>query len=190
MREISSQAWIEAGFDALALGGIEGVRIEVLAQTLGVTKGGFYRRFKDRRALLDEMLVAWVHERIEVIERQLALGDAKPEERLQEVVRLFAERLNPVGLDIELAFRQWARSDAGAAAAVEQVDRARLAATERVYAAMGLEPADARSRAVLFYGFLFGQGLLFLDLAPAARAALITGCVESLTAGKLRDPGG
>ena len=33
--------------------GVEGVRVEVLAKNLGVTKGGFYRRFRDRAALLD-----------------------------------------------------------------------------------------------------------------------------------------
>ena len=40
--------WIEAGFAELARSGVEGVRVEVLAKNLGVTKGGFYRRFRDR----------------------------------------------------------------------------------------------------------------------------------------------
>ena len=35
------------------------MRIEPLARTLGVTKGGFYRHFKDRQSLLEEMLDAW-----------------------------------------------------------------------------------------------------------------------------------
>ena len=48
--------WIEAGLAEMARHGIEGVRVEVLAKNLGVTKGGFYRRFKDRAALLDGML--------------------------------------------------------------------------------------------------------------------------------------
>ena len=39
--------------------GVEGVRVEVLAKNLGVTKGGFYRRFRDRAALLDAMLQNW-----------------------------------------------------------------------------------------------------------------------------------
>ena len=48
--------WIEAALAALARGGIEQVRVEVLAKDLGVTKGGFYRRFADRRALLAAIL--------------------------------------------------------------------------------------------------------------------------------------
>jgi Bacterial regulatory proteins, tetR family. len=42
--------WIEEGLRALAAGGPDAVRVEVLAQALGVTKGGFYGQFADRRA--------------------------------------------------------------------------------------------------------------------------------------------
>jgi len=38
------EVWIKAGFAELARSGVEGVRVEVLAKNLGVTKGGFYRR--------------------------------------------------------------------------------------------------------------------------------------------------
>ena len=63
-------AWIEEGLRALAAGGPGAVRIEPLAQALGVTKGGFYWHFDDRRALLDEMLDTWERVSIdEVIER-------------------------------------------------------------------------------------------------------------------------
>src|ERR671931_16228 len=63
-------SWIEEGLRALGVGGPDAVRIETLAQALGVTKGGFYWHFEDRRALLEEMLDTW--ERVvieEVIER-------------------------------------------------------------------------------------------------------------------------
>ena len=35
------------------------MRVEALAARLGVSKGGFYWHFADRRALLDEMLDTW-----------------------------------------------------------------------------------------------------------------------------------
>jgi AcrR family transcriptional regulator len=34
--------WIDEGLRALAAGGPDAVRIEALAQALGVTRGGFY----------------------------------------------------------------------------------------------------------------------------------------------------
>src|SRR5580658_9384706 len=51
--------WIEHGLRALAAGGPEAVRIESLAEGLGVTRGSFYWHFRDRQALLEEMLDRW-----------------------------------------------------------------------------------------------------------------------------------
>ena len=173
--------WIEAALKQIGRSGIEGVRVEVLAESLGITKGGFYRRFKDRRALLDAMLETWRRGRIAAIEQQTELGDEEPRERLRSLIRLYSERLNPEGIAIELAIRQWARSDAAAVAAVESVDDTRLRRVTRLYQAIGLAADEARARAVLVYSFIFGQSLLFLGEAPRKRASLIAACADVLT---------
>ena len=173
--------WIEAALKQIGRSGIEGVRVEVLAESLGITKGGFYRRFKDRRALLDAMLETWRRGRIAAIEQQTELGDEEPRERLRSLIRLYSERLNPEGIAIELAIRQWARSDAAAVAAVESVDDTRLSRVTRLYQAIGLAAEEARARAVLVYSFIFGQSLLFLGETPRKRASLIAACADVLT---------
>ncbi len=172
--------WIEAGLDELAEGGIDGVRVEAVAERLGVTKGGFYRRFKDRRALLNAILDTWRRGRIAAIDQQIELGGASASERLMSLVKLYSERVNAQGMAIELAIRQWARSDAAAAAAVAQVDAERLERVGALYTAMGLTAAEAQARAVLFYAFIFGQSLLFLDYPPRKRASLIAACARNL----------
>jgi hypothetical protein len=53
------ELWIKARLAELKRSGVEGVRIEVLAKSLGVTKGGFYRHFKSRTAPLSAMLADW-----------------------------------------------------------------------------------------------------------------------------------
>ena len=55
MTDGRGEVWIEAGIREIASSGVDGVRVEVLAKNLGVTKGGFYRRFRDRAALLEAM---------------------------------------------------------------------------------------------------------------------------------------
>ena len=173
--------WIEAALKELGGGGVERVRVEVLAERLGITKGGFYRRFKDRRALLDAVLENWTRGRIAAVEQQTRLGGESARERLKSVIRLYSERLNPEGMAIELAIRQWARSDEAALAAVASVDAARLKNVAELYRELGLTPEDAQARAVLFYSFIFGQSLLVLEQAPRKRASLTATCAEFLT---------
>jgi AcrR family transcriptional regulator len=179
--KVTAARWVEAGLAELAQGGIDRVRVEVLAKALGVTKGGFYRRFKDRRALLDALLETWTRGRIEAIEKHTELGDESPRERLKSVIRLYSERVNPEGMAIELAIRQWARSDAAAAAAAARVDGTRLKTVAQLYGKLGMAAEEAQARAVLFYSFIFGQSLLFLDQAPRKRAGLIAACAKALT---------
>ena len=181
MTSDGAHMWIEAGMHELAESGIGGVRVEVLAKNLGITKGGFYRRFSDRRALLDAMLDTWSQGRIAVIEKQMALGQATPEERIKSVIKLFAERANAQGMAIELAIRQWARTDKGAAKAVASVDEARLKAVTPLYMTMGLSAEKAYARAVLFYAYIFGQGMLTPDPSPKRRNSIAAVIADALT---------
>jgi AcrR family transcriptional regulator len=178
--ENASQDWVSVGLAELAKGGVEAVRVEVLAERMAVTKGGFYRRFKDRRALLNAMLETWREGRVTAIERQAEAGGESGVERLRAIFKLYSERANTQGMAIELAIRQWARTDATAAAAVEQVDASRLKIVGSLYRKSGLSAPDADARAVLFYTFLFGQSMLFLDDTPRRRANLVTACAKFL----------
>jgi hypothetical protein len=81
---------------------------------------------------------------------------------------------------IELAMRQWARSDEAAARAVASVDAARLTNVGQLYRATGLDGEEADAQAFLFYCFVFGQSLLFLDRGPRKRAQLIARSAEKL----------
>jgi AcrR family transcriptional regulator len=178
--ENASQNWVSAGLAELAKGGVDGVRVEVLAERLGVTKGGFYRRFKDRRALLDAMLESWRDGRVTAIERQADASGESAVERLRGIFRLYSERANTQGMAIELAIRQWARTDPAAAAAAEQVDAARLKVVGSLYRKLGLSAPDADARAVLFYTFLFGQSMLYLGETPRRRANLVAASARFL----------
>jgi AcrR family transcriptional regulator len=180
MTDVNRDSWIEAGFKELARSGVEGVRVEVLAKNLGVTKGGFYRRFGDRAALLDGILQNWSAGRIAAIEQQTSLDGATARDRLRALIRLYSERMNTEGMAVELAIRQWARSDDTAAGAVASVDAARLKNVGHLYRATGLPTEEADARAFLFYCFIFGQSLLFLERGLRKRAQLIAKSAEKL----------
>jgi AcrR family transcriptional regulator len=180
MSDAKTETWIRAGFTELARSGIEGVRVEVLAKNLGVTKGGFYRRFRDRGALLEGMLEDWREGRIAAIEQQVTLDGDSARDRLRALIHLYSERMNTEGMAIELAIRQWARADEAAAEAVASVDAARLKNVGQLYRATGLDADAADAKAFLFYCFVFGQSLLFLDRGQRKRAQLVARSAEKL----------
>src|SRR3712207_900188 len=134
--------WIDAGLRALAAGGPEGVRIEVLAKALGVTKGGFYWHFEDRGALLEEMLDAWERVMIdEVIERvEETGGDARARLR-----HLFAIASSPEArplLKVDLAIRDWSRRDRSVARRLRRVDNRRMDYMRSLYRTFSKDEDD------------------------------------------------
>src|SRR6266545_4528808 len=119
-------SWIDEGLKALAAGGPDAVRIEPLARALGVTKGGFYWHFDDRRALLEEMLETWERASVdEVIERvEGESGDARA--RLRRLFALASSSEARELLRTDLAVRDWARRDKAAAKRLRRVDNRRM----------------------------------------------------------------
>jgi AcrR family transcriptional regulator len=116
--------WIEEGLRALAAGGPDAVRVEVLARALGVTKGGFYRHFDDRPALLDEMLDTWERLGVDQVIERVEAGGGDATDRLR---RLFAVTSSTGGLvKIELAIRDWARRDKAVAKRMKRIDNRRM----------------------------------------------------------------
>jgi hypothetical protein len=126
------------------------------------------------------MLQNWSAARIAAIEQQTSLDGATARDRLRALIRLYSESMNTEGMAVELAIRQWARSDEAAAAAVASVDAARLKNVGHLYRATGLPPEEADAQAFLFYCFIFGQSLLFLERGPRKRAQLIARSAEKL----------
>ncbi|MFC5359221.1 MULTISPECIES: TetR/AcrR family transcriptional regulator [Azospirillum] len=165
-KTLNRESWLSAAFSALAEGGVEQVRVELLAKRLKVTKGSFYWHFRDRMELVEAMLEGWKTGRIEAIKAQTRLDGRTPAEGLRYVLSLYGGSSNPRGIAIELAMRDWARRDPRASEIVAEVDRERLRCVSDLFAGLGLDPDDAFARAYLFYSFIFGEGLLARSAAP------------------------
>jgi AcrR family transcriptional regulator len=177
---LDRDAWIRGGTAILAEEGHDGLRVEVLAKRLGVTKGSFYWHFKDRRDLLDALLDAWKQGRLRDIRKQTAAEPGQEAAALRHTIEVYAAARNRKGIAIEAAIRLWARQDAQAAAVVEEVDAERLACTRRLFLARGLKPAEATARSVLLYAYVFGFSMMQcgrFDMDPAAVKSWIAGCV-------------
>ncbi|MFH8347760.1 TetR/AcrR family transcriptional regulator [Streptomyces sp. NPDC018045] len=157
-------SWIAAGLRALTAGGVEAVRIESLAQALGVTRGGFYWHFADRQALLEDMLDVWEQDVTTAVIEKVEAGGGDARTRLW---RLFAVAATGDGLltDIhtDFAVRDWSRRDPAVAQRLRRVDNRRMDYLRRLFGAFCPDPDEVEVRCTLCFTVWIGNRLLTVD---------------------------
>jgi AcrR family transcriptional regulator len=173
-------SWIEQGLRALGIGGPDAVRVEKLAQALGVTKGGFYWHFDSRDALLDEMLDAW--ERVvidEVIERvESGGGDGRAKLR-----RLFALAGSiPEMLNVELAIRDWARRDDAVAQRLKRIDHRRMEYMRPLFTEFCLDQAEVEVRCFIVLSVFIANHFIAADHGARSRDDVVALAMRGLLA--------
>ncbi|MFL5844895.1 MAG: TetR/AcrR family transcriptional regulator [Solirubrobacteraceae bacterium] len=174
--------WIDEGLRALATGGVEAVRVEALAQRIGVTKGGFYWHFADRASLLAEMLEEWerlsIDEAIARVEEQG--GDARAKlERLFGLARTFTRH----GLlKIDLAVRDWARRDKAVARRLRRVDNRRMDYMRPLFAELTDDADDVEARCLLAMALFVGTPFVAADHGSRSRGDVMALALERLLA--------
>ena len=163
--------WIDEGLRALAAGGPDAVRIEPLAQALGVTRGGFYWHFENRRALLDEMLDTWervsIDDVIEHIDREG--GDARV--RLRRLFSLAASSREV--LKIDLAIRDWSRRDPAVSKRLRRVDNRRMEYLRSLFGVFCADEDDVEARCTVVMSLFVGSHFIAADHAGRRRADVV-----------------
>jgi len=155
---LTPDTWIEAATEVLVDQGIDHVRVDLLAQRLGVTRGSFYWHFKDREDLLRRVLQAWRETATENLTARLESAHEDPLEQLRDVLSLpFRGRAAARAARIELAIRAWARRDQMARFAVDEADSSRIGYIAQLFSALGFPVLEARSRAFLLYGYIVSE---------------------------------
>lgn len=162
-------AWIDAGLRALAAGGPDAVRIEPLAQALGVTRGGFYWHFAGRRAFLDELLDTWerrsTDEVLERVEREG--GDARARARRAGLLT-FSDEMLP----LDLAMRDWARRDREVAERLRRVDNRRMDYL-RLQLREICAPDEVEARSLLAFSLLIGNHFITAEHGELTRSEVL-----------------
>ena len=161
--------WIEQGLRALAAGGPDSVRIEPLAQALGVTRGGFYWQFADRGALLDAMLDTWERVTTEDVVERLAQEGGGAAAKLR---RLF-ELTSPAVVQTDLAIRDWARRDPAVAERLRRIDNRRMDGLRSLFATICADPDEVEARCLLCFSLLIGNQYIAADHGVRSRADVV-----------------
>jgi AcrR family transcriptional regulator len=185
-------AWIDGGLRALADGGPDAVRIEPLAEELGVTKGGFYWHFADRNALLEEMLDTWEQVVIdEVIERVEGEG-VDPRKKLRRLFELGRSKglekssttsVSPRSLlKVDLAIRDWARRDKSVAKRLRRIDNRRMEYMRSLFGEFCASKDEVEVRCFLALSLFIGSPFIATDHGTRTRAEVLQLALNRLLA--------
>ena len=172
--------WLQAAGEMLAENGVEALSVEALARRLGVTKGGFYGHFDDRRELLDAVVAYWEEVGTEAIIAAVEAGGGDVTARSNALWALATkDSMGP-----ELAIRDWARRDEAARTVVERVDDRRLGYLRALYSELGFRGADCEARCLLVYSLLIGDHFIAANHRGCSRQEVLAQCLLLLRGGE------
>lgn len=149
--------WIEAGYVELGEVGPEGVSVESIARRLGVSKAGFYHRFKNRKELLDLVVQRWFDHSEAIIAG--VPDDADPIEQIVGAAQRAITDTRLRRADTWLLLRT--PSDADHAEYSRMTRTSMIGWVQHLLLGLGLPPEKAHARASLIY---FGYVGLTADL--------------------------
>lgn len=157
-RRVSRDQWLSTALQLFAKTGEGGLRVEVLARTLAISKSGFYFHFKDRDDFLQQLLAYWAHEYTEVITNNPLLLLTPARQRLMTIsTQVFEQNLT----EFDAAMLVWANKDPQIAKRVRKVTDMRLAFAGKAFAELGFEGDDRDMRSRVFVTHLSNERQMF-----------------------------
>ncbi|HEY3813586.1 MAG TPA: TetR/AcrR family transcriptional regulator [Caulobacteraceae bacterium] len=169
-RGISTEDWLDVARETLIQEGIGAVKIDRLAKKAGVTRGGFYYRFKSHKALLEALLDDWRATNNRPMLDAIN-GPGTPSERYWALVKLWIEERD-YRPDYDTAVRAWAREAPKVAAVVHQVDDERIEALHGLFLDAGYDELEATTRARVSYFHQVGYYAMGVKESAKSRKAL------------------
>lgn len=149
------QAWAQAALEEIETAGVRGLSVQSVARRLGVSKGGLYHHYSDRRSLLRAALALWEQRHVtELRARFEAIVD--PRERLHRLMIYAALEMQPTVIIALMA----ATEDPDVAGALARAADARLALLRHVFTELGASRAVARDLAIIAYSHYLGLAQL------------------------------
>ncbi|MFE7717734.1 TetR/AcrR family transcriptional regulator [Nocardia rhizosphaerihabitans] len=156
-RRLGVEDWTTAALTVLLRDGVAAITIAKLCDELGVTKGSFYWHFDGIDQLLETTAQFWCADQNDAARGFQGLDELPPQERLARMGELLtAERV----WQVELAVRDWARTNAKVAEAVKALDQRIFHALSDTLVDMGFsaEQAEMRAGLMCFAGIGFVHG--------------------------------
>jgi len=161
--KLSARDWINAALKTLARDGFTAVKADILAKTLGVSRGSFYWHFTNLEAFHLAVMQSWQDIATNAIIAQVE-ATAKGNDRLKLLIHLAFT----ADSSLEIAMRAWGRSYSPAQPFINAVDKTRLTYIKKLLTESGVSPTLAQSRACIIYWTYLGSTLTGASLKGAS----------------------
>lgn len=152
------------------------MRVEALATGLGVSKGGFYWHFKDRQALLEEMLDTWEKAVVEDVIARIESQPADPRAKLRQLFELAPS----VDFAVELALRDWSRRDVDVAERLHRIDNRRMEYLRSLFGQFCANENDVEARSMLAFSLFIGSYFIVAGHGERTRSQVLQLAIDRL----------
>ena len=157
----SRSDWIQAGLAAVSDHGPNGVRIDRLCRSLGVSKGSFHHHFAGSSDFKQAILAAYETLVVEALDRAIDHTAAdSPKAALAGLTAAITNTNSFSRPDLEVAMRAWAFSDTEVRDVQQRVDARRIELLERIWSRILDDPAEVQTAALLPYLVGIGASLV------------------------------
>jgi AcrR family transcriptional regulator len=198
---LQKRDWVTAARKLLIKHGISSVKVEPLAETMGVTTGSFYWHFSGRQELYDALLQDWYDTNTAPLYEAVKTAGSDPR---RQYLAFFGVWVLERDFDpqYDQAIRDWARTSKKVASVLREVDGARIRLLLEIFENFGYVGLDAEMRARVTYYHQVGYYAMHvkemrdrrLELAPYY-ADILTGypwmhalhSIDAIRAGMLGD---
>ena len=156
---LTREDWLDAAFKAVVEGGFDHVRVLVIADALGVTRGSCYWHFIDHADLIAALLARWRNRELETDQMLQSQSTADPQADLVQLLEaaLAHGGVNLENIRFELALRGLGRRDPAVARMLVDVDQMRMRLFENKFVRLTGDSKTATELAALFYLAIVGS---------------------------------
>lgn len=178
--KVTRQDWRDAALAALLAQGVEGVKIQLIGEQLGVSRSSFYWYFKSRQDLLDALLDHWQKTNTAAL---IAKTKAPAATITEAVGNVFRCVINPALFDtrLDFAIRDWARRAPRVHAVLQASEAQRLEALRAMFARFEYPELEAVARARILYYMQIGYDDAQLGEPMEARNRLVSSYLLGFT---------
>lgn len=149
--ERSKASWLDFALKQLVEKGPDSLRVSVICEAKGVTKGSFYHHFKNRQDFIDQLMKHW-HQTLTMALIEQADTALGPLERLEKLDQVIAE----TNIEAEMHIRAWALKDPSIAPYLAEVDQHRQQYLKQCYIELGVNSVLADDIAMISYAQFLG----------------------------------